>query len=96
VRNAVAILQLFYHDDGAEAGNPARIGGAEAGIRSARWGVVAFQNRFDELAWLPEGWGAVRAELRILYGRRRVGKSPSLDELARGKRHIVLQAGEGA
>jgi AAA+ ATPase superfamily predicted ATPase len=35
------------------------------------------------------GWGWGGAELRILYGRRRVGKSALLDEFARGKRHIL-------
>ena len=55
-----------------------------------------FLDRADELSWLNEGWGSGRAELRILYGRRRVGKSALLDELARGKRHVVHQAAEGS
>ena len=60
-----------------------------------------FVDREAELAWLEEGWpaGAAgtrgRAELRILYGRRRVGKSALLDEFARGKRCVVFQAVEG-
>ena len=57
--------------------------------------MVGFQNRTDELAWLQDGWGSGHGELRILYGRRRVGKSALLDEFARGKRHIVFQAVEG-
>jgi AAA+ ATPase superfamily predicted ATPase len=57
--------------------------------------VVAFQDRTAELAWLQEGWGSGHAELRILYGRRRVGTSALLGEFARGKRHIVFQAVEG-
>jgi AAA+ ATPase superfamily predicted ATPase len=57
--------------------------------------MVAFQNRAEELAWLEDGWASDRAELRILYGRRRIGKSALLDEFAAGKRHILLQAVEG-
>ncbi len=57
---------------------------------------MAFLNRADELAWLNEGWGIGRAELRILYGRRRVGKSALLDEFARDKRHVLYQAVEGS
>jgi uncharacterized protein len=56
---------------------------------------VAFVNRRAELAWLEEGWRSGKPEFRILYGRRRVGKSAVLDELARGKRHVVYQAVEG-
>jgi AAA+ ATPase superfamily predicted ATPase len=55
-----------------------------------------FLDRAAELAWLNEGWGSGRAELRILYGRRRVGKSALLDEFARDKRHVVCQAVEGS
>src|SRR5947208_1822333 len=54
-----------------------------------------FHNRTDELAWLEAGRGSGRAQLRILYGRRRVGKSALLDEFARDKRHIIYQAVEG-
>lgn len=57
---------------------------------------MTFLDRADELAWLNEGWGSGRAELRILYGRRRVGKSALLDEFARGKRHVLYQAVEGS
>ncbi|MCC7106320.1 MAG: ATP-binding protein, partial [Chloroflexi bacterium] len=56
---------------------------------------MPFLDRSSELAWLNEGWGSGRAELRILYGRRRVGKSALLDEFARGKRHVTFQAVEG-
>ncbi|MEA2638993.1 MAG: uncharacterized protein QOF51_387, partial [Chloroflexota bacterium] len=45
-----------------------------------------FLDRRAELAWLHEGWAAGGAQLQILYGRRRVGKSRLLDEFARGKR----------
>lgn len=54
-----------------------------------------FVNRAQELAWLREGWEAGKAQFRILYGRRRVGKSALLDEFIRGQRSIVYQAVEG-
>jgi AAA+ ATPase superfamily predicted ATPase len=57
---------------------------------------MVFLDRVDALAWLNDGWASGRAELRILYGRRRVGKSALLDEFARAKRHIVYQAVEGS
>jgi AAA+ ATPase superfamily predicted ATPase len=56
---------------------------------------MAFVDRAAELAWLEEGWNSGKAEFRIVYGRRRVGKSALLDELARGKRHVLYQAVEG-
>ncbi len=59
-------------------------------------GTMEFLNRADERAWLEGGWGSGRAELRILYGRRRIGKSALLDEFARGKRHVLYQAVEGS
>jgi len=57
---------------------------------------MSFLNRVDELAWLDEGWASGRAELRILYGRRRIGKSALLDQFARDKRHVLYQAVEGS
>jgi AAA+ ATPase superfamily predicted ATPase len=56
---------------------------------------MAFVDRVDELQWLNEGWGTGRPELRILYGRRRVGKSRLLDEFTADKRTVVYQAVEG-
>lgn len=56
---------------------------------------MEFTDRARELAWLEEGWASGRGELRILYGRRRVGKSALLDAFARGKRHVLFQAVEG-
>ena len=55
-----------------------------------------FIDREYELDWLERGWDSGKAELRILYGRRRVGKSTLLDEFARGKRHVMYQAVEGS
>jgi len=54
-----------------------------------------FLDRDWELGWLQGAWESGTAEFRILYGRRRVGKSALLDEFARGKRCIVYQAVEG-
>lgn len=59
---------------------------------------MAFLDRKPELAWLEEGWPPLppaRPQLRILYGRRRVGKSALLDEFARDKRSVIFQAVEG-
>src|SRR5438046_1006307 len=56
---------------------------------------MPFVNRVDELRWLNDGWGTGRPEFRILYGRRRVGKSRLLDEFAANKRAVVYQAVEG-
>jgi AAA+ ATPase superfamily predicted ATPase len=55
-----------------------------------------FADREFELGWLQEGWDSGKAQLRILYGRRRVGKSRLLDEFAQGKPAVVYQAAEGA
>jgi uncharacterized protein len=56
---------------------------------------VPFFNRAHELAWLERDWAAALPQLRILHGRRRVGKSALLDQFARGKRHVLYQAVEG-
>jgi AAA+ ATPase superfamily predicted ATPase len=57
---------------------------------------MTFLNRAAELAWLQQGWSSGKAEFRILFGRRRVGKSALLDEFASGKRHVLYQAVEGS
>jgi uncharacterized protein len=58
--------------------------------------MEAFLDRDWELGWLRQGWESNKAEFRILYGRRRVGKSALLDEFARGKRCVLFQAVEGS
>src|SRR5579863_2287099 len=58
--------------------------------------MTLFVDRRDELAWLAEDWPPVKAQFKILYGRRRVGKSALLDEFAQGKRCVLYQAVEGA
>src|SRR5947209_18688675 len=57
---------------------------------------MVFLDRVRELAWLEGGWASGKPQLRILYGRRRVGKSALLDEFARSKRHVLYQAVEGS
>jgi AAA+ ATPase superfamily predicted ATPase len=57
---------------------------------------MTFLDRARDLAWLEDGWSNRKAEFRILYGRRRVGKSALLDEFARGKRFVLYQAVEGS
>ncbi len=55
-----------------------------------------FLDREWELGWLQRGWESSKPEFRILYGRRRVGKSALLDEFARNKRCVLFQAVEGS
>ncbi|HZS91417.1 MAG TPA: ATP-binding protein [Chloroflexota bacterium] len=57
--------------------------------------MASFIDREQELAWLGEGWASGRPQLRILFGRRRVGKSALLDQFATGRRAIIYQAVEG-
>jgi AAA+ ATPase superfamily predicted ATPase len=56
--------------------------------------AARFVNRARELLWLTDGCDG-RPQFRILYGRRRLGKSAVLDEFARGRRAVVYQAVEG-
>ena len=58
---------------------------------------MPFLDREQELAWLSDAWPPTSRgpQLRILYGRRRVGKSALLDAFAHGKRCVVFQAVEG-
>ncbi len=60
----------------------------------ARIGLSGFVDRDDELSWLVDGCNG-RPQFRILYGRRRVGKSALLDEFVRTRRAVVYQAVEG-
>lgn len=56
--------------------------------------TLAFFDRRAELRWLLDGLNG-RPQLRILYGRRRTGKSRLLDEFVSGRRHVIYQAVEG-
>ena len=53
-----------------------------------------FINRVRELRWLEDRWDSGRAELILIYGRRRVGKTRLLREWARGKRMFYFVAEE--
>lgn len=56
---------------------------------------MRFVDRESELGWLEDGMNG-HPQFRILYGRRRTGKSRLLDEFVAGKRRIVYQAVEGS
>ena len=51
-----------------------------------------FVNRVSELALLEKHYNSDRAELFVLYGRRRVGKTELLAHFCEGKRHIFFVA----
>lgn len=51
-----------------------------------------FLNRHTELELLEERYESGRAELFVLYGRRRVGKTELLAQFCRDKRHIFFVA----
>jgi len=51
-----------------------------------------FVNRTSELALLEKHYNSNRAELFVLYGRRRVGKTELLAHFCGGKRHVFFVA----
>lgn len=51
-----------------------------------------FVNRVSELELLEKHHKSNRAEMFVLYGRRRVGKTELLTQFCRGKRHVFLVA----
>jgi len=51
-----------------------------------------FVNRVSELELLEKHYNSGRAELFVLYGRRRVGKTELLAHFCEGKRHIFFVA----
>lgn len=53
---------------------------------------MTFLDRTEELALLERLWGSTRAELLVLYGRRRVGKTELLAHFASSRRTIFLEA----
>lgn len=53
---------------------------------------MLFVNRFRELEFLNQGWESHRAELQILYGRRRVGKTELLKKFVSDKRQVQYVA----
>lgn len=57
---------------------------------------MAFFNRKDELEALDERWESGRAELMIVFGRRRVGKSRLITHWSRKRRHLYYEATGGS
>ena len=51
-----------------------------------------FVDREFEQGFLNEKYSSDRAELIIIYGRRRVGKTRLLQEFVRDKKHLYLMA----
>lgn len=54
-----------------------------------------FVNRVRELAFLERRYASGQAELVVLYGRRRVGKTELLRRCCDGKRHFFFVADLG-
>lgn len=63
----------------------------KVGLGMAR-GTRMFINRLEELRLLEERYASDQAELFVLYGRRRVGKTELLTQFCRDKRHIFFAA----
>ena len=55
-----------------------------------------FVDRETELATLERAWQSGRAELVVLYGRRRIGKTALLREFMKGKPGTLWVATMGA
>jgi AAA+ ATPase superfamily predicted ATPase len=51
-----------------------------------------FVNRTAELTWLKTRWRAKDAQLRVVYGKRRVGKTALLRECLQGKPGVYILA----
>jgi hypothetical protein len=56
---------------------------------------LKFINRESELAWLESCWRAPRAQLLVVYGRRRVGKTSLIERFARDRPHIYYLCSKG-
>lgn len=56
---------------------------------------MSFFNRSDELAALDERARSPRAELVVLYGRRRIGKTELILRFAEGRRALFFEATSG-
>ncbi len=56
--------------------------------------IMKFINRKRELEFLNKAFASKQAELIILYGRRRVGKTELLLHFAKGKPYVYFQASE--
>ena len=53
---------------------------------------MAFIGRDNELEFLDSCYGSTQAQLVVIYGRRRVGKTELLSEFVKGKRHVFFAA----
>lgn len=49
-----------------------------------------FVNREDELEELERAWSSGRAELLVIYGRRRIGKTSLIERFCRGRSYVYL------
>jgi AAA+ ATPase superfamily predicted ATPase len=58
--------------------------------------TMAFFNRSDELQALDRRWASKRAELVIIFGRRRVGKSRLITHWGEQRRHLYYEATGGS
>jgi AAA+ ATPase superfamily predicted ATPase len=56
---------------------------------------MQFLDRVEDLALLEDRWSSGAAELLVVWGRRRVGKTELLTRLARGRRGLVFEAAAG-
>jgi AAA+ ATPase superfamily predicted ATPase len=56
---------------------------------------MAFYDRAEELALLNERWEAASAQLIVVWGRRRVGKTELLAEFLRTRRGVLFEATAG-
>lgn len=55
-------------------------------------GPMRFVDRETELRWLEQRWGARGAQLLIVYGKRRVGKTALLRQFIQGKPAVYMLA----
>lgn len=53
---------------------------------------MVFHNRLNELAFLNEAWESRQAQLLVVYGRRRVGKTELLREFSGSRRQVFYVA----
>ena len=59
-------------------------------------GICMFIGREKELQFLNDRYRSNKAELIVLYGRRRVGKTETLKEFCKDKNHVFYSCKECA
>ncbi len=52
-------------------------------------------NRKEELSWLESSWRSAQAQLLVVYGRRRIGKTYLLEHFARMRPHVYYLCSKG-